>query len=67
MPQTTSQMAKAPRQKPNNTLMHISPQTTNPKTKAQRQKPPFSLGLQTVSLVQGIVGKQHEKQLDYDK
>jgi len=60
-------MAKAPRQKPNNTLMHISPQTTNPKTKAQRQKPPFSLGLQTVSLVQGIIGKQHERQLDYDK
>ena len=49
------------------TLKDISPQTTNPKTKAQRQKPPFSLSLQTVSLVQGIVGKQHERQVDYDK
>ena len=26
-----------------------------------------SFGLQTTSLVQGIVGKQHERQVDYDK
>ena len=45
------------------TLKDISPQTTNPRTKAPRQKPPFSLSLQTVSLVQGIVGKQHERQV----
>ena len=49
------------------TLKDIRPQTTSPKTKAPRQKPPFSLCLQTVSLVQGIVGKQHERQVDYDK
>jgi len=48
-------------------LKDISPQRTNPRTKAPRQKPPFSLSLQTVSLVQGIVGKQHERQVDYDK
>jgi len=49
------------------TLKDISPQTTSPRTKTPRQKPPFSLSLQTVSLVQGIVGKQHERQVDYDK
>jgi len=49
------------------TLKDKRPQTTSPKTKAQRQKPPFSLSLETVSLVQGIVGKQHERQVDYDK
>jgi len=31
------------------------------------QKPPFSLSPQTVSLVQGIVGKPHERQVDCDK
>ena len=52
------------------TLVDITPHP--PRTQAQgqkppRQKPPFSLSLQTVSLVQGIVGKQHERQVDYDK
>jgi len=40
------------------TLVHITPR---PQAQGQkrppRQKPPFSLSLQTVSLVQGIVGK----------
>jgi len=41
----------------NRTLVQISLQTTSPRTKAQRQKPLFGLSLQTVSSVQGIVGK----------
>ena len=44
----------------NRTLVHISP-----RLQAQGQKPLFGLSLQTVSLVQGIVGKQHERQVDY--
>ena len=50
------------------TLVDVTPR---PQVQGQkrppRQKPPFSLSLTTVSLVQGIVGKQHERQVDYDK